>query len=229
MCVQRFFSSTTSWASHLNFTSFCLIDKPLLCEDKHWQNKFDECYARIRQTLHLHTSHKVKRFSKLISHLACQTVQITVCAPGLRCVVCVFFYFFRYFARLCVAFFRLFSAEWAYCLLYLILVAQKNLSLTHSTTDSLLLSIDLMLCVPHTFRVTEYAPFFFSRFILFRLAQFYITIHIFVVLKFLHPIETPSYHRLGSEWEKKEIEFLTHWRTTIINQQININKLYICE
>lgn len=172
----------------------------------------------------------MKRFSKLISHLACQTVQITVCAPGLRCVVCAFFCTsFVTSLDCCAVFFRLFSAEWAYCLLYLILVAQKNLSLTHSTTDSLLLSIDLMLCVPHTFRVTECAPFFLSRFILFRLAQFYITIHIFVVLIFLHPIETPSYHRLGSEWEKKEIEFLTHWRTTIINQQININKLYICE
>lgn len=56
------------FASSECFTSFCLIDKPLLCEDKYKQNKFDECYARIRQTLNLHTSHKVKRFSKLISH-----------------------------------------------------------------------------------------------------------------------------------------------------------------
>lgn len=76
-------------------------------------------------------------------------------------VLCVlFFTSFVTSLDCCAAFFRLFSAEWAYCLLYLILVAQKNLSLTHSTTDSLLLSIDLMLCVPHTFRVTECAPFF---------------------------------------------------------------------
>lgn len=51
-------------------------------------------------------------------------------------VLCVlFFTSFVTSLDCCAAFFRLFSAEWAYCLLYLILVAQKNLSLTHSLNN----------------------------------------------------------------------------------------------
>lgn len=101
-------------------------------------------FARILQALNLHTWHKVNRFSKLIRHLACQTADhcMNICIhksiESVRILFKMIFIFISFFVRFCCFFFCLLlfakkptsSAESAYCLHYLILVAKEEFHTT---------------------------------------------------------------------------------------------------
>lgn len=128
----------------------------------------------------------------------CQTVSIhservCVCVSAHSRAVCIFFFC----AVICLS-----SAEWAYCLLYLILVAQKNISFTHSAlTDSRCYYPWIWCCVFYirsklsdcVCAVCVCFLYYYYYFVFARLMQCH-TIHISVELIFLHPIETTSYN-----------------------------------